>query len=338
MNNTICKNHAVGRQTTSPTSENPYQNNNLKLNLNAQINRANNIIITQRPPHSRNPPILLLLLHLSMQFRHVWQNPLLLRAQLRRRHLSGRASTAARILINIVLKYSARAHATAVVNNRVLTTGNRSFNPALLAHLAQLSSLDLLIVLAAVLLVEKSEAVLLSQGLGAGLGGGLVEGGAEGEFGAFEGGELGFDLFLEIDVAEELGLVEALVELVAVDRFVFCGEGAGAAEFLGQLGFGPAAVHEGVDAAYLGGKLAASGDVDFLDEAGLHVAFILGFGDGRVGTGEEWPRANCFPVSGGDILRCDKGLAVFLLQSIRFALFKACRFVKSSPGETQQRY
>jgi hypothetical protein len=35
-------------------------------------------------------------------------------------------------------------------------------------------------------------------------------------------------------------------------------------------------------------------------------------------------------VSGDDVLGCDKGLAVFFLQSIRFALFKACVVVRYS--------
>lgn len=264
------------------------------------------------------------------------QNPrLLLRAQLRRRDLSRRAGTAASLLINIVLEHGARAYATAVVHNRILATRDRSLNPALFAHLAQLGGLDLLVILAAVLLVHDGEAVLLGEDPGAGVDGGLVEGGAEGEFGALEGGELGLDLLLTVNVAEEFGLVEALVELVAVNGLVFCGEGAGALELLGQFGFRPAAVYESTDASHLVGELAARRDIDFLDGAGLHVAFILGFGDRRVRTGEEWPGTDCFPVSGGDILRCDKGLAVFFLQGIRFALFKACRFVKSSLGETQ---
>lgn len=252
---------------------------------------------------------------------------LLFRAQLRRRHLSGRAGAAASLLIDIVAEHRARADAPAVVYNCVLAARDRSLDPALFAHLAQLSGLDLLVILAAVLLVHDGEAVLLGEDPGASLDGGLVEGGAEGEFGALEGGEFGLDLLLAVNVAEEFGLVEALVKLVAVDGLVFCGEGAGAAELLGQFGFRPAAVYESVDASHLVGELAARRDINFLDGAGLHVAFILGFGDRRVRTGEEWPGTDRFSVSGGDILRCDKGLAVFFLQSIRFALFKACRLL-----------
>lgn len=107
--------------------------------------------------------------------------------------------------------------------------------------------------------VELREAVLLRLAFFGGAGGGLVQFGAEGEFGGFEGGELGVDSCDGGFVALLFGDLATAEDVVAREVGEPVLEHAGALELLLDFFGGPGAVDEIVDVGDFGNKKGFGG-------------------------------------------------------------------------------